>query len=81
MHDPSGDYDGGRMKHSAMFNLQHDYTVEFRQPKFVNAEQYMAVAKFARDCTNAIIENFIKTFVKCGTNTLLTPVFTPALDT
>ena len=28
-----------------------------------------------------IIENFIKTFVKCGNNTLLTPVFTPALDT
>ncbi len=28
-----------------------------------------------------IVENFIKTFVKCGNNTLLTPVFTPALDT
>ena len=28
-----------------------------------------------------IIENFIKTFVKCGNNTLLTPVFTPPLDT
>lgn len=62
MSDPSGDYDGSRMKHSAMFNLQHDYTVEFRQPKFVNAAQYMAVAKFARDCVNAIIENFIKHF-------------------
>lgn len=62
MHDPSGDYSGDRMKHGAMFNLQHDYTVEFRQPKFVNAEQYMAVAKFARDCVNAIIENFIKHF-------------------
>jgi hypothetical protein len=61
--DPSGDYDGSRMKHSAMFNLQHDYTVEFRQPKFVNAEQYMAVAKFAKDCVNAIIENFIKHFM------------------
>lgn len=60
--DPSGDYDGYRMKHSAMFNLQHDYTIEFRQAKFVNAAQYMAVAKFARDCTNAIIENFIKHF-------------------
>lgn len=62
MHDPSGDFDGLRMKHSAMFNLQHDYTIEFRQAKFVNAEQYMNVAKFARDCTNAIIENFIKHF-------------------
>lgn len=62
MYDPSGNYDGSSMKHSAMFNLQHDYTVEFRQPKFVNASQYMAVAKFARDCVNAIIENFVKHF-------------------
>lgn len=60
--DPSGDFGGERMKHSAMFNLQHDYTIEFRQAKFVNAAQYMAVAKFARDCANAIIENFIKHF-------------------
>jgi hypothetical protein len=60
--DPSGDYSGDYMKHSAMFNLQHDYTIEFRQAKFVNAKQYMAVAKFARDCANAIIENFIKHF-------------------
>lgn len=28
-----------------------------------------------------IVESFIKTYVKCGNNTLLTPVFTPALDT
>lgn len=62
MQDPSGDFPGCHMKHSAMFNLQHDYTVEFRQAKFVNAEQYMAVAKFARDCVNALIENFIKHF-------------------
>lgn len=62
MLDPSGNYSGGYMKHTAMFNLQHDYTIEFRQAKFVNAKQYMAVAKFARDCTNAIIENFIKHF-------------------
>ena len=62
MYDPSGDFDGSRMKHSAMFNLQHDYTIEFRQAKFINAAQYMAVAKFARDCVNAIIENFIKHF-------------------
>lgn len=62
MRDPSGDFPGCHMKHSAMFNLQHDYTIEFRQAKFVNAAQYMAVAKFARDCVNAIIENFIKHF-------------------
>lgn len=62
MQDASGNFDGWQMKHSAMFNLQHDYTVEFRQAKFVNAEQYMALAKFAKDCVNAIIENFIKHF-------------------
>ena len=62
IHDISGDLPGAHMKHSAMFNLQHDYTIEFRQAKFVNAQQYMAVARFARDCANAIIENFIKHF-------------------
>ena len=62
MTQPSGDYDGDRMEHSVMFNLQHDYTIEFRQAKFINAKQYMQVAKFANDCMNAIIENFIKHF-------------------
>jgi hypothetical protein len=62
MNDPSGDYSGDYMKHEAMFNLQHDYTIEFRQAKFVNAKQYMQVAKFARDVVNAIIENFVKHF-------------------
>lgn len=60
--DPSGDYDGYRMKHEAMFNLQHDKTIEFRQAKFVSARQYMAVAKFAKDVTNCIVENFVKHF-------------------
>ena len=61
--DPSGDFDGWRMKHSAMFNLQHDYTVEFRQAKFVNAAQYMNLAKFARDVVNALVSNFIEHFM------------------
>jgi hypothetical protein len=76
MHDPSGDYSGDYMKHSAMFNLQHDYTIEFRQAKFVNAKQYMAVAKFARDCANAIIENFIKHFNDEPTDTRRYPTKT-----
>lgn len=63
IHDPSGNWEGHMMKHSAMFNLQHDHTIEFRQAKFVTAEQYMQVAKFAKDVTNAIIENFIKHFM------------------
>lgn len=60
--DPSGDFEGWLMKHEAMFNLQHDYTIEFRQAKFVSAAQYMNVAKFAKDAVNAIIENFVKHF-------------------
>lgn len=61
--DPSGNYEGFMMKHSVMFNLQHDYTVEFRQAKFVSAEQYMNLAKFARDVVNALISNFIEHFM------------------
>ena len=61
-HDASGNVEGWAMKHSAMFNLQHDYTIEFRQAKFVNAKQYMQVAKFAVDVADCIIENFIKHF-------------------
>lgn len=62
MNDRSGNVEGWQMKHEAMFNLQHDNTIEFRQAKFVNAKQYMSLVKFARDCTEAIIENFIKHF-------------------
>lgn len=69
MTDPSGNYDGFMMKHEAMFNLQHDHTIEFRQAKFVTAEQYMQVAKFAKDVANAIIENFIKHFNDVPTDT------------
>lgn len=58
--DPAGDYyDGDYMKHETMFNLQHDWTVEFRQAKFVSAEQYMAVAHFARKVVEIIVANFI----------------------
>ncbi len=28
-----------------------------------------------------IVENFLRTYVKCGNNTILTPIFTPPLDT
>jgi hypothetical protein len=62
MSDTSGDYSGDYMRHESMFNLQHDYTIEFRQAKFISAKQYMQVAKFARDCVNAIAENFVKHF-------------------
>lgn len=60
--DTSGNYSGSQMKHSAMFNLQHDYTIEFRQAKFVNAKQYMAVVHFGQDVVNCIVKNFIEHF-------------------
>ena len=48
--------------HSNFINLQHSKTIEFRLCKFQNAKQYMNVANFCRDCTNAVINNFIKHF-------------------
>ena len=50
------------MNHANFINLQHSYTIEFRLCKFQNAEQYVKVAKFCKDCTNAIIANFIEHF-------------------
>lgn len=49
-------------EHRNFVNMEHPYTIEFRLAKFKNAKQYMNVAKFAKDATNAIIENFIKHF-------------------
>lgn len=60
--DFSGNVSGWEMKHEAMFNLQHDWTIEFRQCKFINAKQYMTVAKFARDVVDTLIKNFIMKF-------------------
>lgn len=60
--DPSGDYAGWSMKHEAMFNLQHDYTIEFRQMKFVSAEQYMNAVHFCDEVIDTIVNNFIKHF-------------------
>ena len=50
------------MEHCNFVNLQHDFTIEFRACKFINANQYMTAVKFNRDVVNAIIENFIKHF-------------------
>lgn len=59
----SGNLDGWEMPHEIMFNLQHDNTIEFRQPKFQNAEQYRLVMNFAKDIVECLIENFIKHFM------------------
>lgn len=76
MDDPSGNYEGYRMKHEAMFNLQHDCTIEFRQCKFVNAEQYMRAVHFCKDATNCIIVNFIKHFNDTPKDTMRYPTMT-----
>lgn len=49
-------------EHSNFINLQHDYTIEYRLCKFVDANQYMNVIKFCKDITNTVINNFIKHF-------------------
>lgn len=67
--DYAGNVDGDWMKHEAMFNLQHDWTVEFRQAKFVSAEQYMRVAHFARKVVEILIVNFIEHFNEYPTDT------------
>lgn len=59
-HDFAGDCDGWMMKHESMFNLQHDWTVEFRQAKFVSADQYMKVAHFARKVVEILVVNFVE---------------------
>lgn len=76
MADPSGDYDGDCMKHATMFNLQHDYTIEFRQAKFVNAKQYATMTKFARDAVSCIIKNFIEHFNEQPKDTRRYPTIT-----
>ena len=48
--------------HNNFVNLQHMNTIEFRLCKFQSAAQYMNLAHFCRDCTNAIINNFILHF-------------------
>lgn len=63
MNTISGNLSGNDMPHKAMFNLQHDYTVEFRQPKFKNAKQYQEVMNFSKDIVSCLIENFIKHFM------------------
>lgn len=49
-------------RHENFINLQHDFTIEFRACKFINAAQYMNCVKFCRDVTATVIENFIKHF-------------------
>ena len=49
-------------KHENFINLQHDWTVEFRLCKFVNAEQYQNLMRFCKDVTNTLIKGFIMKF-------------------
>ena len=56
--------------HSNFINVQHNPTIEFRLAKFRNADQYMAVVKFARDTVNAIINNFILHYDDIGVDNI-----------
>ena len=45
--------------HSNFINIQHDYTIEYRLPRFRTAAQYMHVAKLCKDLTACIVTNFL----------------------
>ena len=49
-------------EHTNFINMQHDFTIEFRTCKFINAKQYMNCAKFCVDCVTTIINNFVEHF-------------------
>lgn len=45
--------------HENFINLQHTHTIEFRLCKYVNADQYMALAKMHKEMVVAIAETFL----------------------
>ena len=45
--------------HKNFINLQHKHTIEFRLCKYVNAEQYMRLAKMHKEMVTAIVETFL----------------------
>lgn len=47
-------------EHTNFINMQHDYTVEFRLCKFINAKQYMTCVWFCRNIMETVIKNFIE---------------------
>lgn len=48
--------------HTNFINMQHDYTIEFRVCKFVNAKQYMNAAKFCVKLVDIVTTNFSEHF-------------------
>lgn len=47
------------VEHSNFINLQHKHTIEFRLCKYVNADQYMTLAKMHKEMVIAIAETFL----------------------
>lgn len=48
--------------HENFINLQHTHTIEFRLCKYVNAEQYMRLAKMHKEMCTAIVETFLSKY-------------------
>ena len=46
------------VEHSLFINTQHEYTLEFRNAKFVNAEQYVECAKLCREIMRRVVASF-----------------------
>lgn len=46
------------VEHSLFVNTQHEYTLEFRNAKFVNSAQYLECAKLCREWARKIVASF-----------------------
>lgn len=48
--------------HENFINLQHTHTVEFRLCKYINASQYMTLAKMHKEMMLALVETFLSKY-------------------
>lgn len=53
-------------EHAIAINVQHEETIEFRQPRFQSAEQYIAVLHYLKKTMTAIIETFIPAIINAN---------------
>ena len=54
------------VEHSLAINVQHNPTIEFRQPRFQTAEQYIAVLHYLKKFSLTIVECFIPAIFEAG---------------
>lgn len=57
------DYNGDECEHSLAINIQHEPTIEWRQPRFQTAEQYIACLHYIKASMQIIVDTFIPALV------------------